>query len=310
MQLTRLMVPTSKYNIKCPYTMVAEGIAVHNTANKASAMSEISYMVGNNNKVSYHCAVDDYRIVQGVEFDRNTWNAGDGTNGRGNRKMIAIEICHSTNPDNSMFDKAEKLAAKYIAYLLKQNNWGIDRVYKHQDFSGKYCPHKTLDLGWERFLNLIRAELGKTTSTVPVPNVTNSNGYLVKVTATALNIRSGAGTNNSIVGCIRDKGTYTIVETSGNWGKLKSGLGWICLDYTQKVGTVKNSAPAAQVTSFSKGQRVTLKTSASKYCTGQTIPNSIKGKTYTIMQVGSGNTHPDGVLLKEIYSWVYKADIQ
>lgn len=310
MQLTRLMVPTSKYNIKCPYTMVAEGIAVHNTANKASAMSEISYMVGNNNKVSYHCAVDDYRIVQGVEFDRNTWNAGDGTNGRGNRKMIAIEICHSTNPDNSMFDKAEKLAAKYIAYLLKQNNWGIDRVYKHQDFSGKYCPHKTLDLGWERFLNLIRAELGKTTSTVPVPNVTNSNGYLVKVTATALNIRSGAGTNNSIVGCIRDKGTYTIVETSGNWGKLKSGLGWICLDYTQKVGTVKNSAPAAQVTSFSKGQRVTLKTSASKYCTGQTIPNSIKGKTYTIMQVGSGNTHPDGLLLKEIYSWVYKSDVQ
>jgi len=66
---------------------------------------------------------------------------------------------------------------------------------------------------------------------------TSSNGYFVKVTASALNIRNGAGTNNSIVGYIRDKGIYTIVETSGNWGKLKSGAGWICLDYTEKVNS-------------------------------------------------------------------------
>lgn len=54
------------------------------------------------------------------------------------------------------------------------------------------------------------------------------------MTANALNIRNGAGTNYSIAGCIRDKGTYTIVETNGNWGRLKSGAGWICLDYTTK----------------------------------------------------------------------------
>lgn len=70
-----------------------------------------------------------------------------------------------------------------------------------------------------------------------------------------------------------------------------------------------SSQPTAS-TGFSKGQRVTLKTSAQTYCTGQRIPSSIKGKTYTIMQVGSGNTHSDGVLLKEIMSWVYKRDIQ
>lgn len=45
MQLTRLMVPASKFGIKCPYEMNADGICVHNTANKASAMAEISYMV-------------------------------------------------------------------------------------------------------------------------------------------------------------------------------------------------------------------------------------------------------------------------
>lgn len=59
--------------------------------------------------------------------------------------------------------------------------------------------------------------------------------YKVRVTTDALNIRKGAGTNYGIAGCIKDKGIYTIVKTSGNWGKLKSGAGWICLDYTQKI---------------------------------------------------------------------------
>ena len=45
MQLTRLMVPQSKWAIKCPFEMDWEYITVHNTANKASAMSEASYMV-------------------------------------------------------------------------------------------------------------------------------------------------------------------------------------------------------------------------------------------------------------------------
>ena len=36
--------------------------------------------------------------------------------------------------------------------------------------------------------------------------------YTVKVTASALNIRKDAGTGFAVVGCIRDKGVYTIVE--------------------------------------------------------------------------------------------------
>lgn len=65
---------------------------------------------------------------------------------------------------------------------------------------------------------------------------TNPAGsFMVKVTADNLNIRAGAGTNFQVVGAIKDKGTYTIVQVSGNWGKLKSGAGWICLDYTKRV---------------------------------------------------------------------------
>lgn len=64
--------------------------------------------------------------------------------------------------------------------------------------------------------------------------------YKVKVTATVLNIRSGPGTDYDITGRIIDKGIYTIVgECEGIgaslWGKLKSGIGWISLEYTERV---------------------------------------------------------------------------
>ena len=71
------------------------------------------------------------------------------------------------------------------------------------------------------------------------PEQTQADTYKVKVTASALNIRNDAGTANVIIGVIWDKGVYTIVAektVSGQkWGKLKSGAGWICLEYTQKV---------------------------------------------------------------------------
>jgi N-acetylmuramoyl-L-alanine amidase CwlA len=59
--------------------------------------------------------------------------------------------------------------------------------------------------------------------------------FLVKVTADALNVRQGPGTNYSITGVIKDKGVYTIVKTNGNWGRLKSGAGWISLKYTKRL---------------------------------------------------------------------------
>lgn len=157
MEIVKMLVPESKYSIKCPHSMNPEFIIIHNTANDASAMAEISYMIGNNKKVSFHCAIDNYRIVQGVPFDRNTWNATDGGNGTGNRKGIALEICYSKS-GGERFEEAQKLAAEYTAYLLKQYNWGIDKVKKHEDFyPAKGCPHRTLSEGWQNFLNLVQS---------------------------------------------------------------------------------------------------------------------------------------------------------
>lgn len=69
---------------------------------------------------------------------------------------------------------------------------------------------------------------------------TTAASYTVKVTTSALNIRKGPGTNYGTNGTIKDKGVYTIVAESdgpgaSKWGKLKSGAGWISLDYASKV---------------------------------------------------------------------------
>lgn len=182
MEVRQMLVDKSKYNIKCPYSMTPEFIVVHNTANDASANNEISYMKTNNKKVSFHFAVDDKEVVQGIPLDRNAWHAGDGGKGKGNRKGIAIEICYSKS-GGKKFDKAEQNAAKFIAQLLKERGWGIDKVTKHQDYSGKYCPERTLNYGWERFLNMIRAELGQAqVNTSTSSNSNSEKDYTGKIT--------------------------------------------------------------------------------------------------------------------------------
>lgn len=169
MNIRQMLVSPSKYNIKCPYSMNPTRIVVHNTYNDASANNEISYMINNNNQTSFHFAVDDKEVVQGIPLNRNAWHSGDG-NGKGNREGIAIEICYSKS-GGERFLQAEKNACKLIAQLLRERGWGIDKVTKHQDYANKYCPHRTLDMGWERFLNMVRTELGQAT----VPTKTSSN---------------------------------------------------------------------------------------------------------------------------------------
>ena len=142
------------WRLKCPYSMTPEFIVIHNTSNDASAKNEVAYMKSNSDSTSFHFAVDNIDVVQALPLNRNAWHAGDGASGKGNRKGISIEICYSKS-GGEKFLKAEENAAKLTAQLLMERGWGIDRVKKHQDFSGKYCPHRTLDLGWERFLRKV-----------------------------------------------------------------------------------------------------------------------------------------------------------
>ena len=123
------LVASENYSVKCPHSMTAEFIVVHNTANDATAENEVACMIRNKNQVSFHYAVDDQEVVQGVPINRNTWHAGDG-NGEGNRKGISIEICYSKS-GGTRFDQAEKNAAHFIANLLRERGWGIAVSYTH-----------------------------------------------------------------------------------------------------------------------------------------------------------------------------------
>lgn len=221
-KIVQKLVPSSKYNIKCPYSMNPEYISVHNTANDATARNEIAYMINNNNEVSFHLAVDDKEAVQGLPLDRNGWHCGDG-NGTGNRKSIGIEICYSKS-GGDRFIKAEENAVELIAQLLKERGWGIDRVKKHQDWSNKYCPHRTLDMGWDRFIKMIETKLNES-STIKNNQVnvyyrvrTQKHGWLSEVK----NLEDYAGWENSPITGVAikvDKGSvkYRVHIKGGQW---------------------------------------------------------------------------------------------
>lgn len=96
--------------------------------------------------------------------------------------------------------------------------------------------------GWIYLLNPAYCTIGKTTtaasSTVAKP-AASKFPYSVRVDITDLRIRKGPGTNYAANG-YTGKGTFTITEESSGqgaklWGKLKSGAGWIALDYTTKI---------------------------------------------------------------------------
>ena len=73
----------------------------------------------------------------------------------------------------------------------------------------------------------------KSSQVAPVQVTTET--YKVKVTTNKLNVRSGPNVNNAIVTQVKQGEVYTIIEEREGWGKLKSGAGWIALEYTQRV---------------------------------------------------------------------------
>ena len=245
------MVSSSKYSIKCPYSMDPQYITIHNTANSASADAEVRYMISNNNQVSYHVCVDEREVIQAIPFNRNAWHAGDGASGTGNRKSIGIEIARSTG-DANLFEQAEQNCAAYVAKLLKERGWGIDRVKRHKDWSGKNCPHKTMEKGWQRFLNMIQAELNKLNGAPkpqpqpsqpsPQPStgkfkVGNYNNYVV--TTDSLNVRQQRNGGSALLTTI-PKGTKVYVRYvmyQDNSATPKGAL-WGGVSYNQKDGFI------------------------------------------------------------------------
>lgn len=65
-----------------------------------------------------------------------------------------------SGPKSARYKAAEENAALYIAYVLKQYGWGMDRLKRHYDWSGKDCPHKMHATGtYQAFRNRVQAHL-------------------------------------------------------------------------------------------------------------------------------------------------------
>ena len=273
MALVQSLISSDKYSLKCPYTMTPKGICIHNTANDASAVNEISYMKTNSNSTSYHIAIDDVQAIQALPFNRNGWHAGDGSTGDGNRNYIGVEICYSLS-GGTRFINAEKRSAVEVAALLKRYGWTLANVKKHQDFSGKYCPHRTLDMGYQRFLNMIQSEL----------DILNGGGgsttEMYRVRLTWENAASQKGAFTSLANakeCADANPGYSVFNNAG----------------------VKVYPATGNIVVGSK-----VKVTGTTYATGETIAAWVKGSTFTVTQI-SGNK----ALLSDINSWVYLVDL-
>ena len=77
-------------------------------------------------------------------------------------------------------------------------------------------------------------------ASTPTPAPIKDTSYKVQVIIANLNIRKGPGTNYDRTGQFTGKGIFTIVQESKGegatlWGKLKSGAGWISLDFAKKL---------------------------------------------------------------------------
>lgn len=235
------------------YYNKAFGVAAEYCAELCKAYKiDISRIVG-------HC--EAYRYGYGSNHaDPEHWMKNFGESMEDFREKVS-EILNSnsgnkgdkqeTVPDTSSVEKGDLVSiAKDATYYggqaipawVKKQNWYVhsdpvgDRavIDKNEKGTNAICSpiHK-------KFLTIVKkanapgtsAKLAQTKKFLP---------YLVKITANFLNIRKGAGTDTAKVGAITDQGVYTIVEErqgtgATKWGKLKSGAGWISLDYTKKL---------------------------------------------------------------------------
>ena len=142
-------------------------------------------------------------------------------------------------------------------------------------------------------------------ATVPAPTPAKAPKLVVGETVRIKSSASTYATGQTIPASVKNR-NYTIMQVGTDRVLLQEIMSWV--RKTDIEGYTSTSSPtpkpAQKTTSVKAGDRVRIKSSASRYATGETIPASIKGRTYTVMQVGNGRA-----LLQEIMSWVNTSDI-
>lgn len=235
--------------------------------------------VRNWNKASYdracvHGFIDANTgdVYQCLPWNHRGWH-GDGSS---NNTHIGVEMCEPacikytggatftcSDPATAKaaVDRTYKAAVELFAMLCKQFNLdplkdGVIVSHKEGCARGVASNHGDPEHLWNQlgtgytmngFRAAVKAAMGaggcNSPGTPAKPTTAPETGkltpYKVRITATDLNIRAGAGTNHPSKGYIKP-GVYTIVEEATGkgatkWGKLKSGAGWISLDFAKRL---------------------------------------------------------------------------
>ena len=129
-----------------------------------------------------------------------------------------------------------------IKYYRVRKNWGdaASQLGAYSVFDNakamadKHPGYKIYDWNGKQMYPEVMLETAGGMSNVDCP-------FTVKVSVPDLNIRKGAGTDTAKTGKFTGIGVFTIVEVKNGkgavkgWGKLKSGAGWISLDFASRV---------------------------------------------------------------------------
>jgi N-acetyl-anhydromuramyl-L-alanine amidase AmpD len=221
----------------------------------SSKQASCNYVVGYDGSIGL-CVEEKDRSWCTGGYDKNGNPIRvNGISGKSNDyQAVTIEVaCESKHP-YAITEKAMAALIELCADICRRNGikqllWfgnkdlvgqpSKQNMTVHRWFANKACPG---DYIYQRLGDIaakVNAKLGAAgAAQVPAAPVSKVP-YTVRITATDLRIRKGPGTNNAIVSVIKP-GVYTIVsEATGQgatlWGKLKSGLGWVSLDFCKKI---------------------------------------------------------------------------
>ena len=210
-------------------------------------------------KASSNYGIDkDGRIGMFVEENRRSWCSSSSAN---DNRAVTIECASDTVSPFAMNDAVYKSLVQLCADICKRNNknvllWisnkstSLSYIPKpneivltvHRWFANKSCPGDWLYNRLGELATEVNKILSGQSETIVTPNPPETKPlkpYLVRVITLGVKIKSGAYPNSRNVGVI-NPGVYTVTEESTDkngvvWGKLKSGAGWICLDYADRI---------------------------------------------------------------------------
>ena len=262
MEINRLI---SGYNFNTGSISRIKYIVIHYVGALGGAKENCQYYAGGNRNASAHYFVGfDGEIWQSVEDANIAWHCGASSYKHAecrNANSIGIELCvrkkntaHLGAEDKDWYfeDATVKAAAKLTRYLMDKYGVPASHVIRHYDVTGKICPnpyvYNTTAHTWDEFKKLIS---GTENAGQTQQNQTGAGLYKVKVEIDDLNIRTGAGTNYAKTGGYTGKGVFTIVEekagqgSTAGWGRLKSGAGWVSLDYCIKIAGSETGTASA-----------------------------------------------------------------